>query len=84
MRFGDEATRRFYLLLLATPFVAVAAMAWHRHGALLALPTMALAVPPARAVLGGAAGPDLVATLQQTGRLQLVYSALLGLGLALF
>jgi 1,4-dihydroxy-2-naphthoate polyprenyltransferase len=84
VRFGDAATRRCYVLLLATPFVAVAAMAWHRHGALLALPALALAIPPARAVLAGAAGPQLITTLQPTGLLQLAYSALLGLGLALF
>jgi len=84
VRFGDAGTRRFYVLLLAVPFVAVAAMAPARHGALLALPALALAVPPARAVLTGAAGPQLIPTLKQTGRLQLVFSALLGLGLALF
>ena len=84
VRFGDAGTRRFYVLLLAVPFVVVAAMAPARHGALLALPALALAVPPARAVLTGAAGPQLIPTLKQTGRLQLVFSALLGLGLALF
>jgi 1,4-dihydroxy-2-naphthoate polyprenyltransferase len=84
VRFGDAGTRRFYVLLVALPFVAVAAMAASRHGAVLALPALVLAVPPVRAVLTGAAGPQLIPTLKQTGRLQLAFSALLGLGLALF
>ncbi len=84
VRFGDAGTRRFYVLLVALPFVTVAAMAASRHGAVLAVPALVLAVPPVRAVLTGAGGPQLIPTLKQTGRLQLVFSALLGLGLALF
>ena len=36
-----------------------------------------------KAVRAGATGPALIATLQQTGRFQLVYGLLLTIGLAL-
>ena len=47
---------------------------------LLALP---LALAPVRAVRGGASGPALIATLGQTGRLQLAFGLAFTIGLAI-
>ncbi|ETK35787.1 1,4-dihydroxy-2-naphthoate polyprenyltransferase [Microbispora sp. ATCC PTA-5024] len=80
---GDTRTRLLYSAALILPFaVAIALVPWRPFAALtlLALP---LALPPVRAVRSGAVGPALIATLQQTGRLQLVFGALFALGLAL-
>ena len=44
---------------------------------------MPLAVPPARAVLRGAKGLELLPVLRDTGRLELAFAVLLGVGLAL-
>ncbi|MEJ5867705.1 1,4-dihydroxy-2-naphthoate polyprenyltransferase [Pseudokineococcus sp. 5B2Z-1] len=85
VRLGAPRTRRLYaVLVLAPPLLsaltaALLASAWP----LLALLALALAVPPARRVAGGAAGRALVPVLRDTGRLELVHAALLALGLAL-
>ncbi|MBG0821510.1 1,4-dihydroxy-2-naphthoate polyprenyltransferase [Planomonospora sp. ID91781] len=80
---GDARTRTLYALCLLLPLVISLALApWHPFAALgvLAAP---LAIGPVRAVRAGAAGPALIATLQQTGRFQLVFGVLFTLGLAL-
>ena len=84
VRLGVERTRALYasLVVLALLVVPGAALLgpWTALAALLAVP---LAVPPLRAVLAGVEGRDLVPVLGATGRLQLAYGVLLGLGLAL-
>nr|BFE87774.1 hypothetical protein GCM10020093_103750 [Planobispora longispora] len=80
---GDGRTRTLYTLCLVLPLVIAAAMVpWHPFAALglLAAP---LAIGPVRAVRAGAVGPALIATLQQTGRLQMVFGLLFAIGLAL-
>ena len=85
VRVGAAGTRRLYAVLLATAFVAVAVIGVlsPSRWALIALAAAPAAVPPLRAVLAGAAGRDLLPVLRDTGRLELVYALLLGLGLAL-
>jgi 1,4-dihydroxy-2-naphthoate octaprenyltransferase len=83
VRLGDAGTRRFFLLLLATPFLAALAIIPAHPWAALALLAIPLAVPAARTVLGGALGLALLPALKDTGRLSLVYAVLLGVGLAL-
>jgi len=51
--------------------------------ALLALLAAPLAVPGLRTVLGGAQGRALLPVLRDTGRLELVFGVLLGVGLAI-
>ncbi|HEX8972802.1 1,4-dihydroxy-2-naphthoate polyprenyltransferase [Oryzihumus sp.] len=84
VRLGDHRTRTLYAGLLAVAFVGVVvaglSSAWP---ALIALASFALAVPLVRRVWGGARGRDLVPVLAGTGRFELVYAALLALGLAL-
>lgn len=82
VRLGQARTRWLYTgLLIVALACALAAGAIHRS-ALLALLSFALAVPLVRRVLGGALGRDLVPVLSGTGRLELVYGALLAIGLA--
>jgi 1,4-dihydroxy-2-naphthoate octaprenyltransferase len=82
VRMGDAGSRRFYLALLVLPFLAAVAAAPTHVWALLGLLAIPLAVPPARAVAGGAQGLGLLPVLGATGRLALVYAVLLAVGLA--
>ena len=83
VRLGDAGTRRFYCSLVATAFVLVPAAAVHQPSAWLALLAALAAIAPVRAVTAGAKGLELLPVLRDTGRLELLYAALLGIGLAL-
>lgn len=80
---GDARTRALYTALVAVAFVVLLAVAPVAVGALLALLAAPLAVAPVRAVRSGRTGRELVPVLGGTGRLQLAYGVLLGVGLAL-
>jgi 1,4-dihydroxy-2-naphthoate octaprenyltransferase len=84
VRVGDATTRRFYEVLVAVPFVAAAVVAvTGRPWTALALATGVLAVPPVQVIRSGATGLGLLPVLRDTGRLELVYAAVLAVGLAL-
>ncbi|GAA1253239.1 1,4-dihydroxy-2-naphthoate polyprenyltransferase [Oryzihumus leptocrescens] len=83
VRLGDRRTRLLYVVLLVIALVAVGWAAVSGWTALLALASFALAVPLLRRVWGGAQGRDLIPVLAGTGRFELVYAALLALGLTL-
>lgn len=80
---GDPLARLLYTLCLAVPFTLVLGLAIGRPWALLALLAAPLSISPSRRVLEGAQGPRLIAVLEETGRLQLAFGALLTVGLAL-
>ena len=80
---GDHKTRLLYTVCAALPFPFALALAAPHPWALLALLAAPLSLPPTRRVLGGAKGPELIAVLGETGRLQLAYGILLAIGLAL-
>ncbi|MBO3746561.1 1,4-dihydroxy-2-naphthoate polyprenyltransferase [Streptosporangiaceae bacterium NEAU-GS5] len=80
---GDGRTRLLYAGAIVLPFVVALALVLVRPWAALTLLALPLAVSPVKTTREGAVGPALIATLQQTGRLQLVFGALLALGLAL-
>ncbi|HIY23121.1 MAG TPA: 1,4-dihydroxy-2-naphthoate polyprenyltransferase [Candidatus Brachybacterium merdigallinarum] len=83
VRLGDRGTRRLFTATLLVPFVLmipVMLVQWQVVAVLVALP---LAVPPVRIVLGGAQGRDLIPVLGVAGRIELVFSLLLLIGLAL-
>lgn len=82
VRLGDTGTRRLYVLLVATAYVAVVLAGFEHPWALLALLTAALALPPVAAVRSGATGPALVPVLKATGLCLLAYGVTLGIGLA--
>jgi 1,4-dihydroxy-2-naphthoate octaprenyltransferase len=80
---GDRRTRRLYVALVAGAFAAALATAPGEPWSVLTVLALPLAVPPVRAVSGGAAGRALVPVLRDTGRLELGYGLLLAVGLAL-
>jgi 1,4-dihydroxy-2-naphthoate octaprenyltransferase len=81
VRVGAPATRRLYVACLALPFGLVVAAATLHLGALLALAALPIGFRPARRVLGGAEGRDLIPVLGDTGRFQLAFGILLAIGL---
>jgi 1,4-dihydroxy-2-naphthoate octaprenyltransferase len=83
VRLGDARARATYLFFLLAPFLVAALIALWRPFSLLMFLALPLAVPPARAVRGGVAGPGLIATLGQTGRLQLAFGVAFTVGLAI-
>jgi 1,4-dihydroxy-2-naphthoate octaprenyltransferase len=82
VRLGDPRTRALYLALVVAPFVLAVACAVAHPAALVALVAVALVVRPVRLVRSGATGRELIAVLRDTGRLELVYAALLAVGLS--
>jgi 1,4-dihydroxy-2-naphthoate octaprenyltransferase len=80
---GEPLSRKVFALMVGGAFLAVAVMAVSHPWCLLALLALPLAVPPVRQVLTGVRGPALVVVLGATARVEIVYAALLGLGLAL-
>ncbi|HWE70656.1 MAG TPA: 1,4-dihydroxy-2-naphthoate polyprenyltransferase [Acidimicrobiales bacterium] len=86
-RVGRRTAGWFYLACLAIPFVGVLVVGLlaasgvisYRHPVYAFLPLLALplAVPPIRIVHGDATGRALLPVLAATGRLQLVFGALL-------
>jgi 1,4-dihydroxy-2-naphthoate polyprenyltransferase len=83
VRIGDARSRVAYLLFVLVPFAMAALIAFERPFALLMLLALPLTLAPVRAVRGGAAGPALIATLGQTGRLQLAFGLAFTVGLAI-
>jgi 1,4-dihydroxy-2-naphthoate octaprenyltransferase len=80
---GEGRTRVLYSACLLLPFAIVLALVpWHPFAALILL-AAPLAAPPVQAMRTGATGPALIATLQQTGRIQLAFGALFTLALVL-
>jgi 1,4-dihydroxy-2-naphthoate polyprenyltransferase len=80
---GDARSRVAYVLTLLVPFGVAAMLAFFRPFTLLTALTLPLARMPVRSVRGGAAGPALIRTLGQTGRLQLVFGIAFTIGLAI-
>jgi 1,4-dihydroxy-2-naphthoate octaprenyltransferase len=83
VRLGAPATRRLYAVVVLIPFVIAGLLALSRVGSVLALGALPLAIPPVRRVLAGDEGKALIVVLGETGRLQLVFGALLALGIAI-
>jgi 1,4-dihydroxy-2-naphthoate polyprenyltransferase len=79
---GDTRSRSAYLACLLVPFGFAVGIAAARPLSLLTLLALPLAARPVRSVRGGASGPALIATLGQTGRLQMVFGLLFTIGLA--
>jgi len=83
VRMGDRATRFVYVALFVVVGVFVVLCTMVAPMAFLALVGLLLAVEPARAVLKGAAGRDLITTLGHTGRAQMATGMLLAVGVFL-
>ena len=83
VRLGDLRSRTVYVACLLVPFVIALAVTPARPLTALTLLALPLVLGPVRAVRSGAAGPALIRTLGQTGRLQLAFGAALTIGLAI-
>ena len=82
VRLDDAGTRRFYLLLIAIPYVVTVLIGiWHPP-ALVALISAALVITPVRAITSGGVGPRLIPVLKDTGLAMLAWSVLSGIALA--
>ena len=82
VRLGQTRTRALYAALLVVSLGCVLVAGTVYRTALIAVLSFVLAIPLLRRVLGGALGKDLVPVLAGTGRLELLYGALLAIGLA--
>ncbi len=85
VRLGDRSTRKLYVVLLVLPFLINCAIAVISHSALvlIGLIPMVLAAKPARQVLRGTTGRDLIPVLAATGKLTLWFGVFLSLGILL-
>ena len=81
VRLGQARTRGLYAGLLIVALGCVVVVGTIHPSALIALLSFVLAIPLLRRVLGGALGKDLIPVLSGTGRLELLYGALLAIGL---
>jgi 1,4-dihydroxy-2-naphthoate polyprenyltransferase len=81
VRLGATRTRDLYAVLLTVALACVIIVGVIHLSALIALLSFALALPLVRRVMSGAVGKDLVPVLSGTGRFELVYAALLAIGL---
>jgi 1,4-dihydroxy-2-naphthoate octaprenyltransferase len=82
VRLGQTRTRALYAALLVVSLGCVLVAGTIYRTALIAVLSFVLAIPLLRRVLGGALGKDLIPVLSGTGRLELLYGALLAIGLA--
>jgi 1,4-dihydroxy-2-naphthoate octaprenyltransferase len=83
VRLGTRPTRMLYTACLLAPFVMLPALVIARPWTALALAALPAAARPVPRVAAGESGRGLVEVLIATGRAQLVFGALLALGVAL-
>lgn len=81
VRMGDAPARRAFVALLVLAHTA--AIATFMPTALLTLLVAPLTFSLARQVMGGTSGADLIPLLGKTGKLQLIFSAIFALALAI-
>jgi 1,4-dihydroxy-2-naphthoate octaprenyltransferase len=80
---GDGRTRLLYAGCIVAACLCVPIVAVSRPWTMIALASALWAIAPNTRVLRGAKGPELIAVLGDTGRLQIIFGALFTLGLAL-
>ena len=83
VRLGDRGTRWLFTATMLVPFVLMVPVMVAQWPVLLVLLALPLVIMPARTVLGGAMGRDLIPVLGATGKLELVFSVLLLAGLVI-
>ena len=79
---GDRATRALYVALVVVAQLLGVLAAWTHPWAALSLAALVVSAPAAARTARGARGMDLVTVLRDTGRAELVFAVLLGVGLA--
>lgn len=83
VRLGAERTRKFFVFLVVLAHGSLVGAAVFDVGALVGLVSIVPAVTVSRRVLGGAAGPEMIAVLGATGRVQLLLGVAASVGLLL-
>ena len=83
VKLGDKKTRLFYLGSVVASIMLAMLLAFAAPLAALSGLLILIAMPPVRDVVAGAAGKDLIPTLQQTNRLLLVLGLLLSIAFLL-
>ena len=83
VRLGDKRTRILDAFLVFGPFILSCVLALSSVWTLLSLLALPLAWNAYTPVRTGQVGPALVVSLKRTGKAMLVWSLLLGVGLAL-
>ncbi len=83
VRLGDAGTRRFYVGLVAVPFLVTVALGLAHPATLVGLLTAALLVNPVRTITSGRGGLALIPVLRDTGFAMLAWAVLTGAALAL-
>ncbi|GLZ30632.1 1,4-dihydroxy-2-naphthoate octaprenyltransferase [Lentzea sp. NBRC 105346] len=78
---GDKDTRRFYLALVAVPFLIALGMAVRVPFALLGFLALPVLLPAVRRVASGKKGRELIPVLQFTGLAMLTWSVLVTVAL---
>jgi 1,4-dihydroxy-2-naphthoate octaprenyltransferase len=81
VRIGDRNARMMYVALLALAHLA--AIATLIPAALLTILALPMSIAISRQVLSGISGKDLIPVLGRTGKLQMVFSILLAIGLGI-
>ena len=81
VRIGDRNARMMYVALLALAHLA--AIATLIPTALLTILALPMSIAISRQVLSGISGKDLIPVLGRTGKLQMVFSILLAIGLGI-
>ncbi len=83
VRLGDAGTRRFYVGLVAVPFLVTVALGFAHPATLVGLLTAALLVNPVRTITSDQGGLALIPVLRDTGFAMLAWAVLTGAALAL-
>ncbi len=83
VKLGDKKTRLFYLTSVVASIMLAMLLAFAAPLAALSGLLILIAMQPVRDVVAGAAGKDLIPTLQQTNRLLLVLGLLLSIAFLL-
>ncbi|WP_422115400.1 1,4-dihydroxy-2-naphthoate polyprenyltransferase [Brachybacterium sp. UNK5269] len=83
VRLGERGTRALYTATVLAPFALMVPVILEHLAVALVLLALPLAIGPVRRVLQGTSGRELIPVLGATGRLELVYSLLLLIGLIL-
>jgi 1,4-dihydroxy-2-naphthoate polyprenyltransferase len=82
VRLGDGGTRRFYLGLIAVPYLITVLLSPAHPLALISLFTAAMLITPVRVITSGGTGPRLIPALKDTGLAMLAWSVLTAIALA--
>jgi len=81
VRLGDQGARRLAVMMLAIAHLIPLAISWPSFLATILVSPMSLSI--ARGLLGGANGQELITYIARTGKLHLLYSGALSVGLLL-